>query len=284
MTTTLLNLKMTKILVLNNIKKEVITMNDWDIKTKRNAEEMNVFSDNGAKREIKKGKGRMDLIPLDVLKRIKEKYNNIVNRFGVDEPILINKRDIEDTLIEQDYLKTIIYITCFQYAKYIPEGNISEFYSVLPLMLIDLSKQFEKGAEVYGERNCQMGLPNKSFIDSGLRHTYQWIAGQTDECHHISAIWNLWMYDWNTHNEPLKPKEITKNKSDYKCMAKNIIDPGFFIAMDESTDLTLPVLFMRCKCENKKSKDSCCYPEIDWDEVIKENKRFSEWITDYEYM
>ena len=286
MTTTLLNLKMTKILVLNNIKKEVITMNDWDIKTKRNAEEMNVFSDNGAKREIKKGKGRMDLIPLDVLKRINETYYNIMNPSNsyVLVPIFVDNVDVNDTLVEQEYLKTIIYITCMQYGEGDNKGDIRKFYSLLPLMLIDLSKQFEKGAEVYGERNCQMGLPNKSFIDSGLRHTCQWLAGQNDECHHIAAIWNLWMYDWNTHNEPLKPKEITKNKSDYKCMAKNIINPGFFIDMDESTDLTLPVLFMRCKCENKKSKDSGCYPEIDWNEVIKENKRFSEWITDYEYM
>jgi len=291
--------------------------NDWNLKTKRNDEEMNVFSDNGAKREIKKGKGRMDLIPLDVLKRINETYYNIMNPSNsyVPVPIFVDNVDVNDTLVEQDYLKTIIYITCMQYGEGDNKGDIRKFYSLLPLMLIDLSKQFEKGAEVYGERNCQMGLPNKSFIDSGLRHTCQWLAGQNDECHHIAAIWNLWMYDWNTHNEPLKPDTKPEEKSKinfnvkFDSPFKNEFENLVFTLDENDSVVSVYDLFSwenvlpftdsilknidselnhpdpdaeRQETESTMTKSndtSCDNTIIDLSKVIEENRLFNDWLT-----
>lgn len=286
--------------------------NDWNLKTKRNDEEMNVFSDNGAKREIKKGKGRMDLIPLDVLKRINETYYNIMNPSNsyVLVPIFVDNVDVNDTLVEQEYLKTIIYITCMQYGEGDNKGDIRKFYSLLPLMLIDLSKQFEKGAEVYGERNCQMGLPNKSFIDSGLRHTCQWLAGQNDECHHIAAIWNLWMYDWNTHNEPLKPDTKPEEKSkldsrirfdfpfrrEYEKFMDVVVYADDLIGWSkypyDSADSILKSMGIKYNHSNTdaerqetestmtESNDTGCDNTIiDLSKVIEENKLFNDWLT-----
>jgi hypothetical protein len=58
-------------------------------------------------------------------------------------------------------------------------------------MLKDLAINYEKGAEKYGENNWRKGIPLNSFEDSGFRHFCQWLNDETDEPHHISAIWNF---------------------------------------------------------------------------------------------
>jgi hypothetical protein len=69
-------------------------------------------------------------------------------------------------------------------------------------MLKYLAIHFQKGAEKYGERNCEKGIPLSSFYDSATRHTYQFLLGETDEPHHISAIWNCWMAIWTIKTHP----------------------------------------------------------------------------------
>ena len=58
-------------------------------------------------------------------------------------------------------------------------------------MLPDLAVHYEKGAAKYGENNWKKGIPIESFYDSGFRHTCQYLNGETDEPHYISAIWNF---------------------------------------------------------------------------------------------
>lgn len=60
-----------------------------------------------------------------------------------------------------------------------------------PLAIIRLSKHFEEGAKKYGERNWEKGIPINSFIDSAMRHTLKYMAGQDDEDHLVAAAWNL---------------------------------------------------------------------------------------------
>ena len=57
--------------------------------------------------------------------------------------------------------------------------------------LLRLSQLFEQGAQKYGERNWEKGIPIASFIDSGLRHIMKYMAGIEDEDHLVSAAWNL---------------------------------------------------------------------------------------------
>ena len=59
-----------------------------------------------------------------------------------------------------------------------------------------LARHFEKGAKVYGERNCEKGIPEWSFRDSGLRHLSQYFNGENDEDHFAAALWNFWMLIW----------------------------------------------------------------------------------------
>jgi hypothetical protein len=70
-------------------------------------------------------------------------------------------------------------------------------------MLQDLAIHVQKGAEHYGERNCQKGIPLWSFKDSAMRHATQVFEGKTDEPHAISVIWNCWLAEWTV---------ITSNK------------------------------------------------------------------------
>jgi hypothetical protein len=67
-------------------------------------------------------------------------------------------------------------------------------------MLLDLAIHFEKGAAKYGENNWKKGIPSSSFEDSGFRHLCQWMSGNTDEPHHISAIWNMICWYWVNDN------------------------------------------------------------------------------------
>jgi hypothetical protein len=65
----------------------------------------------------------------------------------------------------------------------------------------ELAVHFEKGAKIYGEHNCEKGIPKWSFIDSGLRHLTQFLNGEDDENHYIAAIWNFWMLMWTVIKE-----------------------------------------------------------------------------------
>ena len=152
-----------------------------------------------ATRNSKEGKGRFDLIPEDVLSECFEGYLNIsYDRFP--------KTKAYKCAIEEDYIRAIIFITQSEYRyQYNPSDNV---HNTLPAvlefsnMVKDLAIHFQKGAEMYGERNCEKGIPLWSFRDSGIRHLTQYINGETDEPHHVSAIWNFVMAEWTKIHHP----------------------------------------------------------------------------------
>ena len=77
-------------------------------------------------------------------------------------------------------------------------------YDLLPMFAIhELAKAMEKGAEHYGERNVDKGIPQHSLIDSGMRHLTQYIRGDKDEKHLVSALWNI---AWAVQQDEIKPE------------------------------------------------------------------------------
>lgn len=185
---------------------------------------------NGAIRCIKE-KGRFDLIANGhVLHRINNAIRDIVHDNKMIDKL--NIQDLKNSLFDPFMIydsafslnnnikdKTVIKVCCHSivrlsvYKYYFNNANSHKYFltnsetdetvgdellsimqkSVL-LMLMDLSIHFQKGAEIYGERNCEKGLPKWTFHDSGLRHLTQCIIGIDDgEDHFISAIWNFWM-------------------------------------------------------------------------------------------
>lgn len=146
-----------------------------------------------------KNKGRFDLIPMDVASRLLQKLRMILNEnwefpFGYYD-ILNYLTKVQDGAYEDRFIDIIIALT---FDKYLSAGGIYDRYNA---MLRDLAIHFQKGAQKYGEHNCEKGIELWSFIDSGTRHTLQFLAGETDEPHYISAIWNFWMADWTIHKK-----------------------------------------------------------------------------------
>lgn len=138
---------------------------------------------------FKKDKGRFDLIPWDVNERLMNLPVDLNKFENVDNQRLFTTLSRIDG---ERFLLLIILITVRHYQK--------KFDEAYPEMLLDLAIHFQKGAEKYGEHNCEKGIPLWSFIDSGTRHLMQYLCGRTDEPHYISAIWNFWMADWTLHH------------------------------------------------------------------------------------
>jgi len=65
-------------------------------------------------------------------------------------------------------------------------------FELLPPQTIRaLAIHYEKGCEKYGPRNWEKGIKVSRFIQSALRHIFQFMDGTDDENHLISALWNI---------------------------------------------------------------------------------------------
>lgn len=131
----------------------------------------------GAVRDMREGKGRCDLMPLEIVR---------------------------------DYLNddVIGYITNFM-----QDGDTSELYEALHVfgarafsddytMFLEVAKHFEEGAKKYGEGNFKKGLPVWCYIDSAIRHYFKWCRGDTNEPHDRAFCWNLMCCIWEVdHHE-----------------------------------------------------------------------------------
>ena len=149
----------------------------------------------------KKSKGRFDLIPTGVEKRFINRLSNLI----LDDRASWIPGDIVATLyalssVDNEENENRFIDICIRIMLQKYEGYVSHFDKYMRMMQ-DLAIHFQKGAEKYGEHNCEKGIPLWSFVDSGTRHTIQYLLGEEDEPHYISAIWNFWMADWTIHKE-----------------------------------------------------------------------------------
>lgn len=165
----------------------------------------------GAVRDCKSGKGRCDLLPLDVM----ADYFQL----GVTEEDIHNK-DLFDNY-ELYYSNHI-----FRYlSKFKETGNLDCIYCAVDdfcekaynsnfcEMILELSKHFEDGCNKYGENNWQKGIPIHSYIDSAIRHYLKYIAGWNDEPHDRAFVWNLVCCAWTMKNKPEMDDFTVKNKN-----------------------------------------------------------------------
>lgn len=129
----------------------------------------------GAARDIQTGKGRCDLMPLD-----------IVSEFMVIKP-------------EKDYLS---YIADFQetenYESLIGAAAsfADKYFADRETAVLEYAIQLENGAIKYGPRNWQKGIPLDRYIDSGIRHYMKHLRGDDDERHDRAALWNMLCGAW----------------------------------------------------------------------------------------
>ena len=138
--------------------------------------------DTGAVRDIQEGKGRCDLLPLDVVGEI-YRHNKVIstifhglNSFKHSGDVI----DLHSSLIGYIHMKEICFST----------------------MLLDVAKHFEEGAKKYGEYNWQKGIPVHCYIDSAIRHLLKWLRGDEDEPHDQAFVWNIMCAIWTCKNKP----------------------------------------------------------------------------------
>lgn len=79
-----------------------------------------------------------------------------------------------------------------------PTGSVRDtsegkgrFDLLSPIALDRLAQHTEKGIQKYGERNWELGQPVARFLDSAVRHIYDYIEGKRDEDHLAAAMWNM---------------------------------------------------------------------------------------------
>lgn len=138
--------------------------------------------ESGAVRDIQEGKGRCDLMPLDVIDKIyrfTEQYN------------IANKFDRLQQFIDTGDYENLIVILCHEYP-----------YLDYATMFLEVSKHFEEGAKKYGENNWQKGIPVHCYIDSAIRHYLKSLRGDTDEPHDRAFCWNIMCAIWTCIHKP----------------------------------------------------------------------------------
>ena len=136
----------------------------------------------GAVRDIQEGKGRCDLMPLDVVARLYQENSHIYNIFTRLEQF----KNTGDPM----YLLILI------------ENYIRSINSTISSELLEVSKHFEEGAKKYGENNWQKGIPTNCYIDSAVRHYLKYLRGDKDEPHDRAFVWNILCCMWTCINKP----------------------------------------------------------------------------------
>ena len=136
----------------------------------------------GAVRDIQEGKGRCDLLPLDTIARFFITTENIEHVF---EHI-----NWFQTTNDEQHLRAAL-------DHFLKEREWGYF-----TMLLEVAKHFEEGAQKYGERNWQKGIPTRCYIDSAIRHYLKWLRGDSDEPHDRAFCWNILCCVWTCIHRP----------------------------------------------------------------------------------
>ena len=155
---------------------------DREIPEEKTTEEKQTIKDSGerrqfetgAVRDISEGKGRFDLLPLDVLGTANQD-NRLTN--------ISNYQKTNDT-------------------TYLYAAMSAINYRMDYTLIARIARHFENGAKKYDENNWRKGLPCKCYIDSAVRHYFKWVLGETDENHESAFYWNIMCCIWTHENIP----------------------------------------------------------------------------------
>ena len=129
----------------------------------------------GAVRDMHEGKGRCDLMCLDVVARI------------LADNVLVPIHSFQESG-QVDYLYDVLrFHTIFE-----------DPYT----MFLEVAKHFEEGAKKYGPDNWRKGIPVNCYIDSAVRHYLKYLRGDTDERHDRAFVWNILCCIWTVENMP----------------------------------------------------------------------------------
>lgn len=131
----------------------------------------------GAVRDVAEGKGRCDLLPLDIVSDcLDDTTLELINGFvreGDPAMLMDAIRKFSDDAFDDAYTA-----------------------------ILEAAKQYEDGARKYNDRNWENGIPLHCYIDSGVRHYLKYLRGDTDEPHDRAFVWNMLGALWTQKNKP----------------------------------------------------------------------------------
>lgn len=138
----------------------------------------------GAVRDIQEGKGRCDLLPLDVVGAVlyDDTFSSLAEFIETRDPISLRKA-LSAALNKPNM-----------------DGKLM-FNGCMPTMFLEVSVHFEEGAVKYGIDNWRKGLPINCYIDSAVRHYLKWIRGDEDERHDRAFVWNVICCMWEVSRQ-----------------------------------------------------------------------------------
>ena len=133
----------------------------------------------GAVRDMHEGKGRCDLMPLDIVASMMD-----------------SKTLMKLYLFQEDgafyHLIDALKVFC---KNHMQSGCVASAF-------LEIAKHFEDGAKKYGEDNWKKGIPVKFYIDSAVRHYLKWYRGDEDEAHDRAFCWNIMCAIWTCEHIP----------------------------------------------------------------------------------
>ena len=144
--------------------------------------------DSGAVRDMRSGKGRFDLTPLEVV------ANYICDDNEETDGVLWSIREFQKTG-STTYLYSAL--RTFQ----------GKCYDCPSTMFLEAAKHFEDGAAKYGPDNWRRGIPTWCYLDSASRHYLKWLRGDTNEPHARAVVWNIMCCIWEVDYSPRANKE-----------------------------------------------------------------------------
>jgi hypothetical protein len=136
----------------------------------------------GAVRDIQEGKGRCDLMPLDVVA-------DYLTRDAKPNLILEAVHAFQMSGRRSHLFKALDFFN-------------EEHWHNNKTMLLEVAIHFEEGAKKYGENNWHKGIPVKRYIDSAVRHYLKWLRGDDDEPHARAFCWNIMCAIWTCKHKP----------------------------------------------------------------------------------
>lgn len=139
----------------------------------------------GAVRDIQEGKGRCDLLPLDVISD------------WTGDNVFANIGKFIETRNEEYIHNAIDMFVAIAY-----DNNSNVLAGRMYTAILEVAKHYGEGCKKYGERNWEKGIPLHCYIDSGVRHYLKWQRGDNDERHDRAFVWNMLGALWTLKHKP----------------------------------------------------------------------------------
>lgn len=126
----------------------------------------------GAVRDMHAGKGRFDLMPIDVVAH------------QLKDDVLSDLAAFQNNPGDYGYLFQALH----RFSKLAFESEET--------MMLETAIHFEQGALKYSPGNWKKGIPVDSYFDSAVRHYLKWRRGDVDERHDRAFVWNIMCCIW----------------------------------------------------------------------------------------